>query len=191
MAAKKIAVIGSYSVDSKKVSDLASELGVAIAEGGFSVLIGIPCGCPSEVATAAKNAGAQIYGIFCGYSSAVDFPPKESNALCTQITYVNLNQIDKGRVLVSEADAVIVINGGEGTAQEFLDAEKMGKLIGVLEGSGGISDYLRSELRSSKKQPANVFLSSDPVELVKLIRRELDARNTENRTSKTKLKAPR
>ncbi len=55
----------------------------------------------------------------------------------------------KGRNVINVrcADIVLILGGATGTLNEFTIAYDEGKIIGVLEGSGGIADHIE---RSSK-----------------------------------------
>ncbi len=69
------------------------------------------------------------------------------------------------------ADSAIIIGGENGTMNEFTNMFAMGKPIGVLEGSGGISDnvihsYL-GNVSNPKKTP--VIFDSEPNKLVERV----------------------
>jgi hypothetical protein len=75
----------------------------------------------------------------------------------------------KGRnvINVRSADIVLILGGATGTLNEFTIAYDEGKIVGVLEGSGGIADHIREIIKVCNK-PAigKVFFDSDPVKLV-------------------------
>jgi uncharacterized protein (TIGR00725 family) len=74
-----------------------------------------------------------------------------------------------GRELVNirSSDIVIVTGGRSGTLGEFAIAYEEGKLIGVLTGTGGITDALREvEVSLGKETGAEVLYEADPVRLV-------------------------
>ena len=70
-----------------------------------------------------------------------------------------------GRELVNirSSDLVVVIGGRSGTLGEFAIAYEEGKLIGVLAGTGGITDALPTLEASLRKDTgAEVVYESDP-----------------------------
>ena len=75
-----------------------------------------------------------------------------------------------GRELVNihSSDIVIVVGGRSGTLGEFAIAYEEGKLIGVLEGTGGITDALPAlEASLNKQTGSEVLYDSDPSALVR------------------------
>ena len=62
---------------------------------------------------------------------------------------------------------VIILGGRSGTLGEFAIAYDEGKLIGVLQGSGGITTQIPDIVASFQKDSgARVVYSEDPVELI-------------------------
>ena len=78
----------------------------------------------------------------------------------------------KGRnvILIRSADACIFIGGGTGTLNEFTIAfDELGseRAIGVLKGSGGITDELPQIIKLVGKAPrAQMCIESDPDTLI-------------------------
>lgn len=66
----------------------------------------------------------------------------------------------KGRnvVNVRSSDIVVIFGGATGTLNEFTIAYDEGKVIGVLEGTGGIADHIREILSFCKKKTAAILL---------------------------------
>jgi hypothetical protein len=74
-----------------------------------------------------------------------------------------------GRELVNihSSDIVVVAGGRSGTLGEFAIAYEQGKLIGVLEGSGGITGALPIlEASLNKKTGSEVLYDAKPATLV-------------------------
>ena len=68
---------------------------------------------------------------------------------------------------VTFTDVVILIRGKTGTLHEFTIAYDLGKVIGVLKGSGGVSDSIPNLVEMLQKPSGSVFVySEDPVELI-------------------------
>jgi uncharacterized protein (TIGR00725 family) len=80
----------------------------------------------------------------------------------------------KGRNVVNirSCDGVIFISGGTGTLNEFTIAYDEGKPIGILEGSGGITQFVKDIIKVSKpiarrKKHTKVIYDKNPKDLVK------------------------
>ena len=74
-----------------------------------------------------------------------------------------------GRELVNvrSSDILVVTGGRSGTLGEFAIAYEEGKLIGVLTGTGGITEALREVETSLRKETgAEVLYGADPARLV-------------------------
>jgi len=75
----------------------------------------------------------------------------------------------KGRnvVNVRSAEIVIIFGGATGTLNEFTIAYDEGKIIGVLEGSGGCADHIKEVIDFCKKPSrATVLFDTDPEKLI-------------------------
>ena len=75
----------------------------------------------------------------------------------------------KGRnvINVRSADIILLIGGATGTLNEFTIAYDEGKIIGVLEGSGGVVDHIREIIDFCKKPTRGVVLfDNDPETLI-------------------------
>jgi uncharacterized protein (TIGR00725 family) len=74
----------------------------------------------------------------------------------------------KGRNLINvrACDIVIIVGGGIGTLNEFTIAFDEDKVIGVLEGSGGLTDKIEEITSLSREPRREVLFNSDPGELV-------------------------
>jgi hypothetical protein len=81
----------------------------------------------------------------------------------------------KGRNVpfIRTCDGVIAISGRIGTLNEFTIAYDEGKIIGVLQGTGGITDSIEDILRKGEKKGGEVIYRSDPCLLVKELARAL------------------
>jgi SLOG cluster4 family len=62
---------------------------------------------------------------------------------------------------------VLIVGGATGTLNEFTIAYDEGKIIGVLEGSGGVSDHMREIIKfCNKPTTGRVFFDRDPASLI-------------------------
>jgi uncharacterized protein (TIGR00725 family) len=83
------------------------------------------------------------------------------------IIYTGFGYKGRNVINVRSADIVLIIGGATGTLNEFTIAYDEGKIIGVLEGSGGVADHLNEIIEFCKKPSTGaVFLDRDPVKLV-------------------------
>jgi len=73
---------------------------------------------------------------------------------------------------IRSCDIVILVGGRSGTLGEFAIAYDEGKVIGVLEGSGGVADHVDDIVRMvSKRTGAKLVFDDSPRRLVvKLVR---------------------
>jgi delta 1-pyrroline-5-carboxylate dehydrogenase len=66
-------------------------------------------------------------------------------------------------VNIHSSDIVVIFRGSSGTLGELAIADDKGKLIGVVTGTGGISDMIRDSLaKCNKETGARVMYDADP-----------------------------
>ncbi len=139
----QIGVSGSAEgADVEASRNKAEAIGKAIAKAGAVLVTGACGGLPGEAASACKNAGGKTIGISPFESKAQHV---ENNFPFEQYDYLVFSGMGKkGRnaVFVHSCDAMLFIGGGMGTLNEFTIAFDEGKVIGVLENSGGLSGEL-------------------------------------------------
>jgi uncharacterized protein (TIGR00725 family) len=83
------------------------------------------------------------------------------------LIFTGLGLMGRELVNIRSSDIVVVMGGRSGTLGEFAIAYEEGKLIGVLTGTGGITDALRSIQASLRKETgAEVMYEADPARLV-------------------------
>ena len=160
-----IAGAGDYSA---KAAEAARQLGREIAGRGAVVLTGACPGLPQEAVQGAKEAGGQTLGIspapgLVDHRARYQFPTEGLDV----IIYTGLGLSGRGILNVHSSDAVVVVGGRLGTLEEFTIAYACGKLIGVLEGTGGVADSARALARISPPNPsAKIIYEKDPAVLV-------------------------
>jgi len=127
-----------------RVKELAGRLGAALAQRGCILVTGATTGLPDLVARAFRNCG----GIALGISPAENrqehlqrYGLPEDGA--DVIVYTGFGYKGRNVINVRSADIVIIFGGATGTLNEFTIAYDEGKVIGVLEGSGGVADHIR------------------------------------------------
>ncbi len=169
MTVKTIAVIGSDS-GLENSNAIAEELGTAIAKKGFQIVTGAGQGLPLKAAAAAKRAGARVYGV-SPWEDAAEHNKKQSgqDGIFDFISYTGFGMKGRNVILIRSADAVAMVGGAMGTLNEFTVAFDEGKIIGVLEGSGGSSDIVRTIAPLGRDKGAKVVYTKDPEKLVEMI----------------------
>lgn len=185
-----IGIFGSAVDESAQAMNAAAELGKIIATESKKVILatGACPGIPFQVAHAAKKANFALRVI--GFSPEVTrkdaqaFAKHDLNLYSTvHLLPKTLPFIDDPLVrkkfrnvfLTANCQAGIVVAGRWGTLNEFSNMFDMGKVIGVLTGTGGASDELPGLYKKiHKPSKAKVFFDSSPRELLSHILEELE-----------------
>ncbi len=176
----QICVSGAASGKSVEQSqDLAFILGRTIAEEGKTLLTGATVGLPHAAAkgfVSVKNPN----GVSVGYSPASSFrehvstyrlPTKEFD----YINFTGMQYVGRDVHLVRSSDAVITVGGRMGSLHELSTALESRKVCGILLGSGGLADYVKTLLENIVAPGAkDVIFDDDPVRLVKRVIEALD-----------------
>jgi uncharacterized protein (TIGR00725 family) len=147
-----------------KLAGLADNLGAAIAARNCVCLTGATTGLPDLVARAARRNGALTLGISPAMSrrehSEHYHLPEDASEL---MIYTGFGLKGRNVVTIRSCDVVIIFGGATGTLNEFTIAYDEGKIIGVLQGSGGIADHIEEVIDFCRKPTlASVFFSNDP-----------------------------
>lgn len=165
----RIGVMGSAGEPLEPgVAALCRSLGRAIAERGCCLLTGACPGLPQEAVLGAKEVGGHVVGISPASSlrehvEAFGSPYREYDVLI----FTGLGLMGRELVNIRSSDIVMVMGGRSGTLGEFAIAYEEGKLIGVLRGTGGITEALHTvEASLRKKTGAEVMYEADPAALV-------------------------
>lgn len=172
--AMKIGVMGGASGSFKKnYLAKAEQLGETIAESGSILITGGCPGLPLAAACGAKRRGGTVIGISPALSLDEHINKYHSpTEFHDVLIYTGSGLMGREVVNIRSADIVVIVGGRSGTLGELAIAYDEGKLIGVLTGTGGISDMVKDILKvCQKKTGARVIYSDNPVELIgKLIR---------------------
>ena len=165
----KIGVMGSATGELAAAQlATARELGRAIASRGCLLITGGCPGLPLEAARGAKAAGGFVLGISPGLSldehvGKYDSPTEAHDVLI----YTGSGLMGREVVNIRSSDIVVLIGGRSGTLGELAIAYDEGKLIGVVTGTGGVSDMAREILSTCKKDTgARVVYNADPQALL-------------------------
>jgi uncharacterized protein (TIGR00725 family) len=143
-------------------------LGNAIAKRGYVLITGACPGMPHEAVKGAKEEG----GIVVGVSPALNLEEHVKKYLSPTrgydaIIYTGSGLMGREIENIRSCDVVIFAGGRSGTLGEFAIAYDEGKVIGVLEGTGGITQHLRDIIKMvNKKTDAVVCYDSDPERLL-------------------------
>jgi uncharacterized protein (TIGR00725 family) len=165
----RVGVMGSASEPMEPtVAALARRLGRTIAERGCCLLTGASPGLPHEAVLGAKELDGHVVGISPAaalreHVETFGSPYREYDVLI----FTGLGLMGRELVNIRSSDIVVVMGGGSGTLGEFAIAWEEGKLIGVLSGTGGITDALRYVEASFRKETgAEVMYDSEPARLI-------------------------
>jgi uncharacterized protein (TIGR00725 family) len=165
----KIGVMGGATgIMSRDLLERAHALGRAIARSGCILVTGGCPGLPLASACGAKEEGGFVLGISPGlsldehvhkYGSPTDFHDV--------LVFTGSGLMGREVVNIRTSDVVVIIGGRSGTLGELAISYDEGKLIGVVTGTGGISDVVREILAACAKDTgARVVYDADPERLV-------------------------
>ncbi|MFY9235003.1 MAG: hypothetical protein WAO58_11160 [Fimbriimonadaceae bacterium] len=165
----RIGVMGSASLAyDEAVAQKCRRLGRAIAQEAYCLLTGACPGLPHETVLGAKEVDGHTIGISPAASlrehvEVFDSPHLEYDVMI----YTGLGLMGRELINIRSSDIIIVVGGRTGTLGEFAIAHEEGKLIGVLQGSGGIADRLDELEPFLGKATGSVILyDADPERLV-------------------------
>ena len=169
---KSIGFIGSAEREVQlEQAKLARELGRIAAQKGLVSYSGACTGYPLEAIRGAKEAGGITIGIapagsFDEHTGKWDYPTKEFDS----IVFTGMGRA-RNFLIIRASDALIVLGGRVGTLNEVSFAYDEGKIIGVLEGFGGIASKMKelSEWFSVKDTGARTVFARKPLELIEKI----------------------
>jgi uncharacterized protein (TIGR00725 family) len=127
-------------------------------------------GLPYEAARGASSRGGYVVGISPAANEAEHvtkyaFPLEHFDL----IIYTGFGLKGRNVVFVRTCDCLIVVSGRIGTLNEFTIAYDEGKSIGVLTGSGGISEMVEHIVQTAGKERGEIIFDSDPSNLVQKI----------------------
>lgn len=176
----QICVSGAASGLSVETShELAFQLGKIIAEKGKTLTTGATVGLPHYAAMGFSSVPV-TKGVSVGFSPASSFrehvavyrlPTKEFD----YINFTGMEYVGRDVHLVRSSDAVITVGGRMGSLHELSTALESRKVCGVLLGSGGLADYVKTLLENIEAPGArDVIFDTDPELLVSKVIDALD-----------------
>ncbi|MFO1045827.1 MAG: hypothetical protein U0941_28935 [Planctomycetaceae bacterium] len=164
-----VGVMGGAGRDIPKVYlAKAEELGEAVGDQNCVLVTGACPGLPFAAARGAKRKGATVVGISPGLSLCEHAYKYESpTAYHDILIFTGSGLMGREVVNIRSSDIVAFIGGSSGTLGELAIAYDEGKLIGILTGTGGISDLVSGILSACQKQTgARVVYDDQPRRLV-------------------------
>lgn len=177
----KIGIFGSAENNEKNVIKKAQELGHELGKYKDSIILinGAADGLSYEISKTGYEYGLEIWG----YSPVTHFKlqkkisPQQNYRIYKKLVYIPSTYIFKDSLQVcrkyrnvtstATCDAGIIISGRWGTMNEFSNLYDMGKIIGVLTGTDGITDEVdRLNKKFRKKSKAQLIFDNSPRKLL-------------------------
>jgi uncharacterized protein (TIGR00725 family) len=155
----------------------AEKIGQAIASLGHVTVSGATTGVPYFAAQGAKERK----GVSIGFSPAISHKEHVNtyhlpDDVFDVVVYTGFDYSGRNLLMVRSSDAVIFICGRIGTLNEFTTAFEDDKVIGVLTGSGGVTDEIAHIVQIAKRGNGGIIYESDPVKLVSKVISAIQAR---------------
>ena len=145
----------------------AEILGREIAKRGLVLVTGATTGIPYWSAKGAKAEGGFVIGFSPAASKTAHVKtyhlPLDYHDV---IVYTGFEYAGRNLILTRSADAIITMCGRLGTLNEFTIGFEDQKPMGVLEGTGGVAEIIRSLVEGAHRGPGKIVYASDPAELV-------------------------
>jgi len=180
----KIAVSGAARIGHccQGIEKLSEEVGKEVAKQKCILVTGATTGVPYFSAQGCKKVG----GFSIGFSPAgSETAHLKSYKLPVDafdiIIYTGFDYSGRNLLMTNAADGVIIICGRMGTLNEFTIAFEDQKPIGVLEGSGGTADKIRSIATGPHRGAKKIIYEKDPKKLVKKLIALIKKEKKENR----------
>ncbi len=158
-----IGVMGASGGDlSEEIKQRAYRLGEAIAERDATLITGGCRGLSYEAVRGAKAKGGLVVGISPGLSidehqGKYRSPVEGFDVLI----YTGSGLMGREITNIRSCDIVIIAGGRSGTLGELAIAYDEGRLIGILTGTGGITDMVEEIIRVCKKDTGACVLYDD------------------------------
>lgn len=171
LGAHKVAVLGSASsAETSPEGTKSFTIGREVAVRGGVILTGACSGLPQAAVQGAKSVGGTTIGISPAMNRQdhrLVYSYPETNDV---ILFTGMGTKGRNIILVRSADACVFVGGRIGTLNEFTIAyDELNEdcVIGILTGSGGLSDeFLRLAQLAGKPSRARLVADTDPTVLV-------------------------
>lgn len=146
----------------------ATVLGKTIAEANCILVTGACPGLPLAAARGVRERGGMVIGISPALSLDEHAYHYGSPTLAHDVLiFTGSGLMGREVVNIRSSDIVVIVGGSSGTLGELAIAYDEGKLIGVLTGTGGISDMVETILETCQKETgARVLYNDNPEQLI-------------------------
>jgi uncharacterized protein (TIGR00725 family) len=167
----------------KKSMQLAYDVGREIARHNCILVNGACGGIPYEASKGARDGDGFVMGVSPAenlkeHVQKYNFPTDVYDI----IVYTGFGFKGRNVVNVTNCDAVIIVGGHVGTLNEFTIAYDEGMVVGIMQGSGGVADFIDDIIKiANKKTGAKLIYDKDPHTLVKGVISELASRQKKTR----------
>lgn len=172
-----IAVLGGGTRYTEKQVLAAFQIGREIGRRNKTLITGATTGIPYAAAIGAKSAGGFVIGI----SPAADADEhlsiyKKPISHLDAIVFTGMGLEGRNPINVRSAAGAIFVAGEFGTLNEFSAACTIGnKVLGVLEGVGGISAFVPTLLQAIQTHPnTDILFDCEPVTLARRVCEAID-----------------
>ena len=174
----RIGIFGGAFQWSKKSEEDAYLIGKEIAKLNCILVTGATTGIPYFAGKGALDNGGFVLGISpaANHKEHVEKygKPLDGSSL---IIWTGLGYSGRNILNLRNCDGAIFISGETGTLQEFCIADYEANVIGILEGSGGVTDKIKSIMEVCKtSHQAVIEYDMDPKNLVSKVVNKLKAR---------------
>lgn len=151
-----------------RLTELAERLGAAVAKSECILITGATTGLPDLISRSARRHGGFALGVSPAKNRREHMEHyKMPGDAADVIIYTGFGLKGRNVINVRSCDVVVIFGGATGTLNEFTIAYDEGKIIGVLEGSGGCADHIREIIDFCKKPSrAVVLFDAEPENLV-------------------------
>lgn len=178
----QICVSGAARGDSvERGKFLSGAVGKEIVRRGHITTTGATNGLPYYAALAAMKAAPDTV-------SSIGFSPAASRLAHVKkyrlpldpfdvVLYTGFEYTGRNLLLVRSADAVIMVGGRIGTLNELTIAIEERKPIGVMLGSGGMTEEVERVLKAAKRARTGIIFGHDPAELVDEVIELIEGKN--------------
>lgn len=179
----QICVSGAARGDSVELAkNLSAEAAREIVRRGHLVITGATKGLPYYAAKAAKEEGGNDI-------TSIGFSPAASRLAHVKkyrlpldvfdtVLFTGFEYTGRNLLLVRSSDAVIMVGGRIGTLNELTIAIEERKPIGVLLGSGGMTEEVERVLKAAKRARTGIIFGHDPAKLVDELIELIEAKAT-------------
>jgi len=167
----------------EKIEEISKEVGREIARQKQTLISGATTGVPYFASIGSNEAG----GFNVGFSPAASekehlkaykLPLDPFNIMI----YTGGDYAGRDIIMTKSADAVIIVCGRIGTLHEFTTAVETHKIIGILEGTGGMADKIRGIAESYCAIAKKIIYDRDPKMLVLKVIAQIDKEKKDNLT---------